>query len=459
MSHRRVGIIGGGISGLAAALRLAAQGHHVEIFQRETTLGGLVGTFDLGGTRIEHFYHFLCAGDVGYFELCRELGLANRIRFTRPRTGFYYEGRGYGFTSALDLLRFSAIPFQQRLRFGVFALEARMREEWAQLDRLTAQPWLIDRLGQRAYDVIWEPLLRLKFGADAERISAAWVWHRIHRVARSKGRMGYLEGGTALLLETLTAELVRRGVVIHTGKPVARILAQSDHVIGLATADGTEYACDTVISTVPLTILADLLPAGFDEFEERLRAIRYIGVACVSIKLRRAVSQYFWLNINDRRIPFNGIIEFTNLNPLDGEHVAYVPYYVPVGSGTYRMPDDQLIAQTWQGLRLVAPGLRDEDPVAAHVARAPFAQAICPTGFLESVPAQRAPVGGLHALDSVFLYPEDRTQSGNILKPYQCSDEILAGRQPVLSREPPKRKRWPGARMYHRSEAADEEAS
>jgi hypothetical protein len=58
------------------------------------------------------------------------------------------------------------------------------------------------------------------------------------------------------------------------------------------------------------------------------------------------------------------------------------------------------------------------------VARAPFAQAICKTGFLDIVPRQESPLKRLYLLDSVFLYPEDRTQSGNILKAYQCAQEI-----------------------------------
>ena len=117
-----IGIIGAGISGMSAALRLAKGGHTVEIFQRESEVGGLIATFDLAGTRTERFYHFLCAGDVSYFELCRELGLASRVRFTKPRTGFYYQGRSFPFTSAVDLVRFSPITLAQRIRFGLFAL-------------------------------------------------------------------------------------------------------------------------------------------------------------------------------------------------------------------------------------------------------------------------------------------------------------------------------------------------
>jgi protoporphyrinogen oxidase len=420
----RIGIIGAGISGLAAAFRLARRGHHVEVFQRESSTGGLIATFDLAGTRIEHFYHFLCAGDTGYFELCRELGLQDRIRFVKARTGFYYQGQCFGFTTALDLLRFTPIPFSQRVRFGIFALESRMRDEWTQLDEITAEPWLIDRLGRRAFDVIWSPLLSLKFGEYSKTISAAWVWHRIHRVARSKGRMGYLEGGSGFLLDSLMASLKRSGITIHPGKPVTGIMAEAGRVRGLRLQGGSAYECERIISTVPLPVVADLIPPGWEDYETRLRAVRYIGVACVALKLTRPVTPYFWLNVHDSSIPFNGIIEYTNLNRLAGEHIAYVPYYVPTDSPVYRMADHALIDQTWRGMKRIAPDLRDEDLVASHLSRAAYAQAICPTNFLRIIPGRRAPLGGLHLLDSVFLYPEDRTQSGNILKANECAEEI-----------------------------------
>ncbi len=422
----RIGIIGAGISGLSAALALRKRGHEVSIFQREAALGGLIGTFDFDGLQLEHFYHFLCQTDTGYFNLCRELGLEDRLRFTRARTGFYYEGALFPFSTPLDLLRFTPIPFSQRLRFGLFALEARLRQEWTQLDELTAKPWLIDRLGRRAYDVIWDPLLALKFGPHYDAISAAWVWHRLHRVAQSKGRMGYLEGGTALLLDTLIKRLASDGVTIQTNCPVKTIETENGQVAGLSFEGRPTFACDRVISTVPLSVLAELLPAGWEDYAAQLRRIQYIGVVCLVLKLKRPVSNNFWLNVNDTRAPFNGIIEYTNLNPLQGKHghIVYVPYYVSTDHPYYAMDDATLFTHSRQALKLINSSLKDTDVLAHHITRAPYAQAICTTGFLKLMPNHLAPLKGLHLLDSTFLYPEDRTQSGHILKANACADDI-----------------------------------
>jgi len=422
----RIGVIGAGISGMAAALALARRGHQVEVFQRENGLGGLIATFDFAGTRIEHFYHFLCGTDFGYFGLCRELGLDHRIRFVDAPTGFYHDGRSYRFSSALDLLRFSPLPFSQRLRFGIFALEARWRREWVQLDEMAARPWLIDRLGRRAYEVIWEPLLALKFGDFHDRISAAWVWHRLHRVAQSRGKMGYLEGGTGLLLDTLAGRLRELGVAVHPGRPVRAIHCDGRRVSGLGFDDADHVLFDRVVSTVPMPVLADLLPESEAKYAAQLRRIDYIGVVCLLFKLRRPVSRNFWLNVNDPRVPFNGIIEYTNLNPLSREdgHIVYVPYYVDTSSARYSMPDEAVLDETWQALKTIAPHLGDDDVLARHVARAPYAQAICPVDFLKAIPEQRSPVQGLHLLDSIFLCPEDRTQSGHITRAEACAEDI-----------------------------------
>jgi protoporphyrinogen oxidase len=424
----RIGIIGAGISGLSAALALAKQGHEVAVFQREREVGGLIATFDFGGTRIEHFYHFLCGRDTGYFMLCRELDLARRVRFAKAPTGFYYEGRHYPFSSPLDLLRFTPIPLSQRIRFGLFALEARWRNEWAQLDELRAKPWLIDRIGRRAYDVIWDPLLSLKFGARYDQISAAWVWHRLWRVAQSAGRMGYLEGGTALLLDTLVARLRELGVQLHTEQPVDAIAVENGAAAGLRFANGDTFSCDRVVSTVPLSVLADLLPESESAYAASLRRIEYIGVVCLVFKLARPFSSCFWLNVNDHRVPFNGVIEYTNLNRrLDcGGHIVYVPYYVATDHPLYRMDEEALRSVSWEALKTVQPHLRDADLLDCHVARSAYAQAICTTGFLRLLPEPDAPVRGLHLLDSTFLYPEDRTQSGHILKAWACAERIGA---------------------------------
>ncbi len=147
---------------------------------------------------------------------------------------------------------------------------------------------------------------------------------------------------------------------------------------------------------------------------------------CLCFKLAAPVSRNFWLNVHDKDAPFNGIIEYTNLNPLHNEHghIVYVPYYVATDHPYYRMRDEEIFSLSWDALKRIAPHLSDTDLITHRVSRSAYAQAICEVGFLGLLPEQVAPIEGLRLLDSVFLYPEDRTQSGHIVKAWECAERI-----------------------------------
>ncbi|MBV9028484.1 MAG: NAD(P)-binding protein, partial [Candidatus Eremiobacteraeota bacterium] len=61
MAFERVAVAGGGLAGLAAALRLKDAGLHVEIFERSRLLGGRATSFQLGGTEVDNGQHVFLA--------------------------------------------------------------------------------------------------------------------------------------------------------------------------------------------------------------------------------------------------------------------------------------------------------------------------------------------------------------------------------------------------------------
>ena len=92
-------------------------------------------------------------------------------------------------------------------------LAQRKREE--DLAPRRAVEWLKEMFGERAYRVIWEPLMRFKFAEHAEEISAAWIWARMVRLSRSRTspwreELGYIEGGSQVVLDGLAA-ISKRG--------------------------------------------------------------------------------------------------------------------------------------------------------------------------------------------------------------------------------------------------------
>jgi protoporphyrinogen oxidase len=435
MDRKRVVVIGGGLAGLAASYDLARAGHRVVLLEAAQDFGGLASSFRLEGHPIERFYHFICRSDRDLMSFVDELGLGGKLHWRHTHTTFYYNGRYYPFGSPWDLLRFSAVPWLQRIRFGLHIARSRYRAQWRRLDQIPAKPWLIACIGEQAYQVIWHPLLKVKFGDYHDKISAAWVWHRIWRVASSRRNMleremfGCLEFGTATLVDPLVAWLrAQPNVELRTGVRVRPIEVHGGRVTEVRVGDES-IPCDAMISTVALPILDRLVPNQSDPYFERVRRVKYIGLVCMLLSLRRPFSRNFWTNVNDPRISFNGIIEQSTLNQnlqRAGLNVVYVPFYLPITEPRYGASDQDLFVEYTTMLKLMNPNFSESWVKEYHVFRTPHAQAIFTINFAELMPGHRTPIQGLYVTDSTQFYPEDRTISQAIRQGRTAARMIMA---------------------------------
>jgi protoporphyrinogen oxidase len=288
---------------------------------------------------------------------------------------------------------------------------------------LPGKAWLIENIGEEAYEVIWHPLLRIKFGDYYDKVSAAWIWHRIWRVARSRQRwwaresFGYLTHGSATLVDWLAKWLrAQPNVSVRCGVKVSGIDIADDRVTAIRLESGA-VPCHAVISTVALPVLSRFVSDQRSAYFEKVRAVKYIGVVCALFNLKQAFSSSFWTNINDQRISFNGIIEQTNLNDnlkRAGLNLVYIPYYLPTTEERYAYTEEHLYREYTGMLKLVNPAFDERWVKDFFVSRTPFGQAICTTGFADLRPEHRTPVRGLYVTDSAQFYPEDRTLSAAI---------------------------------------------
>ncbi|MBI4832351.1 MAG: NAD(P)/FAD-dependent oxidoreductase [Candidatus Lindowbacteria bacterium] len=418
----RIAVVGGGISGLSAAYFLLKRGHKVTLFERDETLGGLAASFDFSGAPIEKYYHFICLGDNDLIDLCEEVGLRQKLFWRSTKMSFLYEGKLYPFGTPLDLLFFKPVSILGRIRFGFNIVYARSLKYWQALENEPAEAWLIRHIGKQAYDVIWRPLLKIKFGEYAGEVAASWMWHRIHRVAKSRKKLlqreelGYLVGGTKMLMDTLAEKIRQMGGEIRTSSQVTSVVVRGEAVTGLRCKEQI-IDFDGVVSTVALPLACRLLPKECAQYRATLARVKYIGVVCMILKLSRPLTDSFWVNINDPRISFNGIIEYTNLNPrpdLGGSKIAYIPFYLVTTNQRYSFKDQDLLQEYSKSLRLVSGDFNPGWIQDWRVFRDPYAQAICTTNFSQLVPDQVAPVKGFYLIDSTQLYPSDRTISGMI---------------------------------------------
>ena len=90
----RVGIIGAGAAGLAAAYEFGRAGHRTVVYERAPFLGGQASTFDVGGAPLERGYHHLFTSDTAIIDLIGEIGLGDRMRWFESKVGILHsDGR------------------------------------------------------------------------------------------------------------------------------------------------------------------------------------------------------------------------------------------------------------------------------------------------------------------------------------------------------------------------------
>lgn len=411
-----VAVIGAGFTGLAAAWELTGRGVAVTLLESDDEAGGLAGSFPVGGTRLEKFYHHWFTSDTHVTRLVRELGREDQVLHRPTRTGMYFAQQRFRLSSPLDVLRFTPLRPADRVRLGLLALRARRVRDWRTLEETSAEEWLIRLGGREVYRVVWAPLLQGKFGVHAGEISAVWFWNKLKLRGGSRDRSGaevlaYYRGGFAALAEELSKRIVAGGGAIRLSSPVTGLRTLDGAVTGLETAAGLVEA-DAVIATPALPIVADLLaPHAPADYIAALRRLRYLANICVVLELDRGLSDTYWLNVNDPGFPFVGVIEHTNFEPpssYDGRHIAYLSRYLPETDRLYGLPDDEVIAFCLHHLRRMFPALAPEWVLRAHVWRARYAQPIVERGYGRLIPPMTTPLRGLYLSTMAQVYPEDR---------------------------------------------------
>ena len=314
MPEIEVAIVGGGVSGLSTAYELQRRCVPYTLFEHTNRLGGVVRTDQVDGFTIDGGPDSLLVQKPAAIELCRELGLGDRLVPTcLPRTAYVVragrlfplpEASVLGIPTRLwPLVTTGLLSPAGKLQMAL-DVTRRARPARDQGDESVAA-FFGRRFGRQAVDYIAEPLLAGIHAGDVDRLSMHALFPRLVATERRYGSV--IRGFRALRtkrppdglfrslpagIEELTRALVRTltSNALHCGTGVVRL--QRTGVFQLGLSNGETVTARQVVLSVPAYVTADLVDPIDPPLSTLCREIPYTSAATVALSYARSAVRH-----------------------------------------------------------------------------------------------------------------------------------------------------------------------
>lgn len=410
----RIAIVGAGLTGLTAGLRLSGKGHQVIIFEKEKSPGGLSAGFKEKNWdwALEYFFHHLFPDDRTAQDLISELGISDKLFFIHPKTSIFYRGKISQFDSLISVLTFPHLSPIEKLQTGLVTAYLKLFSNWQSLEKETAVSWLPRFYGQGPFQVLWEPLLLSKFGPKAGKISMSWFWARIKK---RSAKLGYLEGGFQVLIDKLTEKIKSQGGRFFFNQEIKNLK--------------TFQKFDRIIFTIPTAAFLKIVPQLTKEekiAQEKLGMIGAINLILV-LKEKFLKDNTYWLNINESGFPFVAVVEHTNFidaSHYSGNHILYVGGYYPQNHRYFKMTKEQILEEFLPYLKKINSKFNYHSIINYQLFKNKYAQPVVPINYSRLIPPHRTSIPNIYLANMQQIYPWDRGTNYAIELGEKIADEI-----------------------------------
>ncbi len=284
-----VAVVGGGLAGLAAALRLAEAGLRPVVIETRRTLGGRASSVQdpRSGQVIDNCQHVLLGCCTNLIDLYDRLGVLDEIEW--HRTLYWTSGRGEVDALGAGWLPapFHLAPGLRRLRFFDRADRRHIARAMWRMVRMgpgERQRWAGRTFGafleecrqpEAVVRRFWDPIITSACNLGVARVGAAHAL-QVFQHGFLEHRWSYTMGLSAVPLAALydaaRAELEGAGGELHLGTSAKAIAFDGRRVTGVVTEDGLVDA-DVLVSAVPFDRLDKLISEALRKADSRLRSL------------------------------------------------------------------------------------------------------------------------------------------------------------------------------------------
>lgn len=307
-------VLGAGLTGLAAGMRLAEAGHRTYVVERLPSVGGLAATIEVDGFRFDqgpHGYHATNPETMAAFS---ELA-GGRLQGQAKDFHVNFRGRLYRYPlRAGDMIR-TMPPVTAALCLADYFSVAASGLFNHRVDK-SMEDWVVNRFGRTIYDIFFGPYTQKVWGIHPSRLDPSFAKYRIPHLnlwsvlvksfAKGTNRLTGKEHRLApLILEfyyhprgsgAIPEEMARRiraasGEILLSAEVVGiEVRGGRAKSVTVRRQDGTEdrLECDFVVSTIPLNVMYGAIhPAPDPELLAVARRLHSRSVLIVCLVVAR----------------------------------------------------------------------------------------------------------------------------------------------------------------------------
>ena len=356
-------VLGGGPAGLTGAYTLGLRGKNAMVFEGDGSVGGIAKTIEFKGYRFDLGGHRFFTKLKPIEKLWEQVMGADFL--TRPRLSrIYYQGKYFDYPlTAKDVLARLGL-WESALCAFSYMWGLRRRGRKAE----TFEEWVTVRFGRRLYDAFFRSYTEKVWGISGSEIRSQWAAQRIKNFSLWKAVMTilgirrqhvttlieefrYPRLGPGQMWEKFQGRVEELGIPVVLNNRVTTIKRRGNHVTGIvvrSNGDTTEYAVDSILSSIPLSeLVLTLDPPPPPEVQEAARRLRYRDFCLVA--LMTTEEQPFpdnWIYIHDPGTRAGRVQNFGAWSEdmvVPGTSCLGVEYFCFQGDDIWEMPDDQAV--------------------------------------------------------------------------------------------------------------------
>ena len=358
-------IVGGGLSGLAAAVKVAPN-HPVLLLEQKPRLGGRAYSFidTTTGDVIDNGQHVLLAGYDRTMDFLKRIGTDHLLEIQdKPTLHLHHPEKGF--------CKFSlpGLPSPLHLMFGILAtnlfsfsdkmklLRAGISINFppANLINLTINQWLDSvRQSEETKRSFWEPLaisiMNEHIAAASAKVFVGALRHAFLNGWKNSSLALSRGGLSELYVDDALKFIERSGGIVRLNADVVEIVVENKKAIAVRLKDGTAIECASVILAIPHYRLAELLPPSVlsgGEINPEFLSTPSSPIVSIHLWFEKSFMLQEFVGLIDRRVQW---IFNKKRNDLGRSHLSCV---ISAAYDAVEMTNEELIKMAIEDLQTV----------------------------------------------------------------------------------------------------------